>query len=119
MACNTIPESPNPSGLESILLSYITNSTKSMEHAPEHTRSSLFTMDDMNLEDSLSSLLLPSTYKVLQLYEENEPDVFEKKGCPSKPRFSLKELLVGIADGGSILGTKLSPATREENALAA
>jgi hypothetical protein len=50
-------------------------------------------------------------------FSNAQPQMFDQRLC-KQDKFSLKELEIGIAKGGSIFGTKLSPATRQENLLA-
>jgi hypothetical protein len=46
-------------------------------------------------------------------FSNAKPQMFDQRLC-KQDKISLKELEIGIAKGGSILGTKLSPATRQE-----
>jgi hypothetical protein len=76
----------------------------------------------LHFDSSMSSLqsveIVPVYLTIDKPLSLKPPGIFEKTGCTSKLRFSLKGLETGIAKGGSILVSRISPATRQENELA-
>jgi hypothetical protein len=95
------------------------SSKSSMRQTPLSTEYSESTNDNVfELTSSISSLgsVLASYHEIQPSYAEENHDIFGFTGCQSKLRFSLGELSFGIANDSSLLGNKLNPLTRRENA---